>query len=98
MTIFKRIFSLDSIEATRIAESVISELRSRSYEELVKLSVDSERNAIRGSDGIVYNVVAFGIAEPEGVLRVAAAVDNGGLSSLKPLVREFLMQPDGSIM
>ncbi|WKU03001.1 hypothetical protein [Micromonospora sp. HUAS LYJ1] len=98
MAIFKRIFPFDSAEAAKIAEGVISDLRSMPYGELTNLCGDSERSAIRGSRGIVYSVVTFGIMEPNGVLRVSVAVDNGGFSSLKPLVRDFLMKPDGSIM
>lgn len=65
--------------------------RSQSYSETVE---------IRGASGTPYQVQIqlFWDAEPNDVVRVLGAVDDGGLRSFMPLTDDFLMRPDGSLL
>lgn len=98
MRIFKRKSAFDPDEAAKVADGILSELRNSSYAELLSLCESDIRRTITGSRGSDYNVVVYGVMEPDGLLRVTAAVDSGGVSAFKPLVRSFLMRPDGSVL
>jgi hypothetical protein len=59
---------------------------------------DEEVRQVIGEDGARYNVVSYGLADGQGRIRMSVAVDNGGWSAFVPLVRDEIMNPDGTFV
>jgi hypothetical protein len=81
-----------------LAEEALSSLRRRSYDELSSLLDDSIVYEVTGDDGKLYTVEAYAITDADDAIRVCVAVDDGGFSAFKPLVRDFIIRPDGTFV
>lgn len=81
-----------------LAEKALSSLRRQSYDELSPLLEDSISYQVTGDDGKLYNVVAYAVPDIGDAIRVRVAVDDGGFSAFKPLVRDLIIRPDGTFV
>ncbi len=84
-------------EAAELVEAELRKFRSQPYDELQRLRTDVMTYTVRGPSGATYQVEieAFWDSGRPGNLRVMAAIDDGGLSSFRPLCRDFILAPDG---
>lgn len=90
---------LDRGVAARVAESVLGEFKEMGFEELSGMLESSIRRTVQGDDGRDYNVVSYSLPDSENSLRVVVAVDDGRFfSSVRPLVRDFIIRDDGAIV
>jgi hypothetical protein len=93
---------MDSVEAARILEEGVKELREIPYSELRRLVNDREVQTaeIAGASSSQYylEVQAFWDDFSERKVRVIAAIDDGGIRALRPLTRSFIKAPDGSFV
>jgi len=91
---------MDKAEARETLALVMSKLRTRSYDDL-RASVDEPRSEpIAAPSGVMYQleVQVFWDDRQETNLRVMASIDDGGISSFKPLSDDFIIAPDGSFV
>jgi hypothetical protein len=60
----------------------------------------SETHEVTGASGVVYQVESqvFWDGTPEDDIRVMVAIDDGGLSAVKPITDDFIVAPDGSFV
>lgn len=93
---------MDEDEAGTIAAGVLDSLRDKAYQELVSEYRGShEHLRIVGESGTPYEVEieVFWDSGKPGNVRVMVAVDDGGWrATLLPLIAEFIMAPDGSLI
>lgn len=85
--------TLRSNVAEGIAEETLAELQKLSFAQLEPLLDDNKKTVVVGSDGVPYNVVAYALPDLDDSVRVVVAVDDGGRSAFKPLVRDFIVAP-----
>ncbi|MEU4474288.1 hypothetical protein [Micromonospora sp. NPDC023888] len=79
--------------AEKIAERALAELRELPFAQLEPLLDENKKTVVVGSDGVRYNVVTYALPDLGDAVRVVAAVDDGGGSAFKPLVRDFIVAP-----
>ena len=86
--------------ARAIIEDRLKELRKLSYRELVELVGRVSCDCINGADGKEYQVEieARWDSKTGGNVRVIVAVDGPGVSAFKPLIGDFIMSADGSLI
>ena len=91
---------MDKNEAREILAGVISELRTRSREDLRALLGSPYTQEIAGPSETTYQVEvqAFWDDKSERNLRVLGSIDDGGFSAFKPLTDDFIVAPDGSFV
>jgi hypothetical protein len=94
---------MDKREARSILGQRIAELRRESYDSLKAKWLDQpDCEQITGDSGARYQVEIQAFwddhHEPEGNLRVSASIDDGGWRALFPLVEDFIVAPDGSLI
>ena len=91
---------MDKDEAQDLLRAELVRWQERSYSELVERLLDrQEVREVIGPSGAWYQleVQAFWDAQPDGVLRVLGAIDDGrGFRANVPLTDDFLVAPDGS--
>ena len=93
---------MDKQEATSILDGRLDQFRNRSYNEL-KQMVDAKtvkaEEAV-GSSGAKYQIQiqVFWDGKPGANIRVRGAIDDGGWRSFFPLTRDFIMEPERSII
>lgn len=88
---------MNSEEAAALLDAEMEEYRRRSYDQLLRLRNQVEDYAVVGPSGASYGVEvqAFWDSERTRDLRVIASIDGGGISSRRPLCRDFIIAPDG---
>lgn len=82
-------------------EEELAKLRQVTYSQLVARLLDKQENVERvGGTGTRYQIElqAFWDNEPNGNLRVMAAIDDGGWRAFIPLTEAFIRAPDGSFI
>ncbi|MBY8875569.1 hypothetical protein K7640_27440 [Micromonospora sp. PLK6-60] len=84
--------------AARLADARLAEWRRVGYDEWRAMLEDKELRQVVGEDGKRYSVVSYALDDGEGRVRMAVAVDDGGWSAFVPLVRDQLMNPDGTFV
>jgi hypothetical protein len=86
-------------EAIQIAETQISLLQERGYEELTKY-LEPQHEEKRGESGVLYQVETKAVWDGSagGDLRIFVLVDDKGWRAFMPLSREFIVRPDGSVV
>jgi hypothetical protein len=92
---------MDKTEARLVLEEFLRELQQKSYEELQSFISNPVCLERRGPSGVVYQIEyeALWDKEPHQVLRIIAAIDDGGfLSALMPVTAGFLVTPSGEIV
>ena len=88
-------------EASQVGLRYLEQFRDMPYAALIPLmSRQPETVEVRGPSGTLYQIEldVFWDDRPNEVIRVQAAIDDGGLRAFVPLVEEFLRAPDGSFM
>ena len=93
---------MDLIEASRVLDQHIRLLREIPYMALKRLVEGRviEAPEIEGPSGARYylEVQAFWDSQPDGNIRLVAAIDDGGIRAYRPLTRGFIKAPDGSFV
>ncbi|MFG2047329.1 hypothetical protein ACGFIW_07860 [Micromonospora sp. NPDC048935] len=85
--------AFDITVAEKIADQVLAELHELPFAQLEALLDDNKNTVVIGSDGVRYNVVTYALPDLDDSVRVVVAVDDGGRSAFKPLVRDFIVAP-----
>jgi hypothetical protein len=82
--------------ATELAESRLAEWRALGYADWTLLLDNSDLRHVVARDGRRYSVRSTALNDGDGRVRMSVAVDDGGWSSLRPLVHDDIMSPDGT--
>lgn len=93
--------TVDEAEAREIARSIIGTLRDKTYETLVDRYLDAHAHRdVVGASGVEYQVEidAYWDSGEPGDLRVIVAIDDGGWRAFSPLVEDFIIARDGSLV
>jgi hypothetical protein len=87
-------------EARAILTAIVSQLRGKSRDELLRLIDDPQKYDVTAASGVVYQieVEAWWDRHVNADLRVVAAIDDGGWSAFKPICDDFIVAPDGSFV
>jgi len=88
---------MDRQEAVELLEAELEKYRRRSYDELLQLRKLVDDFGVVGPSGTTYGieVQAFWDSKRCRNLRVIASIDGGGISTCRPLCRDFIIAPDG---
>ena len=91
---------MNNSEAKEVLARELATYRSRPYRDLINLLDQSINAEVQAQSGILYQVQiqVFGDERPDGNLRVAGAVDDGGRRASLPLTDSFILAPDGSFV
>ena len=93
---------MNSAEAKALLEAELGKYRSRPYEELAAMVGKSERVEATASSGTWYQIVVQALwddpRKPNTVLRVAGAIDDGGIRAYVPLTDSFLVTSSGEFV
>ena len=92
---------MNSEEALTILRERIRRLRDLSYRELLFYRNNPTAEEVIAPSGQAYQieVEALWDERPDSDLRVIAAIDDGSLrSATLPLVQDFMIRPDGTIV
>ncbi|MEV4845312.1 hypothetical protein AB0K20_19135 [Micromonospora matsumotoense] len=84
--------------AARLADARLAEWRRAGYDEWRAMLDDKDMRQVVGEDGKRYSVVSFALDDGDGPVRMRVAVDDGGWSAFVPLVRDEIMNPDGTFV
>lgn len=91
---------MDSSEAKAILLSESTKYRATSYDDLKGLLGSQDRYEVNGPSGIVcqLEIQAVWDDKPNDILRVIAAIDDGGIRAYMPMIEDFLIAPDGTLV
>ncbi len=91
---------MDTEEARTLLRTELVRYRAKRYDELVTLIENHEHREIVGASGTTYQIqiYAFWDAKPNAVLRVSAAIDDGGVRAYFPMTDDFLVAPSGEFV
>ena len=91
---------MDSAEAKALLLKESAKYRAKSYADLKALLGRQETYEVGGPSGVVYQleIQAFWDDKPNDVLRVRAAIDDGGIRAYMPMIEDFLLAPDGTFV
>jgi hypothetical protein len=89
---------MDKQVAARLADQRLAEWLRLGYADWRALLDSDDLRELVAEDGTRYSVRSSGIDDGDGRVRVRVAVDDGGWSAFVPLVRDEIMNPDGSIV
>jgi hypothetical protein len=91
---------MDSAEAKALLLKESAKYRAKSYAELKALLGRQETYEVGSPSGVVYQleIQAFWDDKPNDVLRVRAAIDDGGIRAYMPMIEDFLIAPDGTFV
>jgi hypothetical protein len=90
---------MDSNEAKALLDRTLEPLAHASREELVALMGEPMTREVAGSSGARYQIEieVFWDDKPGGDIRIAGAIDDGGLRSFVPLTSDLLISPGGRL-
>jgi hypothetical protein len=93
---------MNSAEAKAVLEAELAKYRSRPYGELAAMVGKSERVEATAPSGTWYQIVVQALwddpKKPNTILRVAGAIDDGGIRAYVPLTDSFLVTPTGEFV
>jgi hypothetical protein len=91
---------LNKIEAREVLRAQLQEWRAVTYPELCKKIGHSRRFETTGPSGTWYqgDVRVFWDDKPNGAIRVAGSIDDGGWRAFVPLTDSFILAPDGTFV
>jgi hypothetical protein len=93
---------MNNAEAKAVLEAELAKYRTKPYRELVALIGKSQRTEITAPSGAWYQIAVQTLwddpKKPNDVLRVAGAVDDGGIRAYMPLTDSFLVTPTGEFV
>ena len=91
---------MNKVEARRLLHDQLQPWRERSYADL-RSEIGASRHFERtGQSGTSYqgSVSVFWDDKPNGAIRVAASIDDGGWRAFVPLTDDFILAPDGTFV
>ena len=88
---------MNNVEARGIVVAESAKYRAKGNNALLALLGHQDTYEISGASGAVYRleILALWDDKPSGVLRVRAAIDDGGIRAYVPMIEDFLIAPDG---
>lgn len=89
---------LKNESAAGLAEARLAEWRRVNYGDWRALLDDKDARHATGDDGRRYRVVSYALDDGDGRIRMSVAVDDGTWSAFVPLVRDEIMNPDGTFV
>ncbi|RKF27469.1 hypothetical protein [Micromonospora globbae] len=89
---------LDKEAPARLADARLAEWRRVGYGEWCAMLGDKDVRQVVGEDGKRYSVVSYALDDGEGRVRMSVAVDDGDWSAFVPLVRDEIMEPNGTFV
>ena len=93
---------MNKVEAKTVLENELAKYRAKPYQELVALIGKSKRIDVTAASGAWYQIAVQALwdnpKKPNDVLRVAGAVDDGGIRAYVPLTDSFLVTPTGKLV
>ncbi|MEU7756714.1 hypothetical protein AB0B57_13840 [Micromonospora sp. NPDC049101] len=89
---------LNKETAAALADARLIEWQRLGYGELRELLDEKDVRQVVGEDGKRYSVVSYALDDGDGRIRTSVAVDDGAGSAFVPLVRDQVMNPDGTFV
>ena len=91
---------MNNTEAQQLLDAHLSGYRRRSYRELVAILEQPEDAEIQGPSGATYyvQVQVFWDSKPDGDVRVAGSINDGGWRAFVPLIEDFILAPSGTFV
>jgi len=93
---------MNNAEARSVLEIELAKYRARPYRELVALIGNPRTIEVTGPSGTLYQIEIQALwddpKKTDGVLRVAGAVDDGGIRAYMPLTDTFLLAATGEFI
>ena len=88
---------MNTAEARTLLAAELLRYRAQSYTALQRLIREQDTFEVIGPSGTKYQVeiLAHWDDRPEGDLRVAGAIDDGGFRSFMPVGQDFIVSPTG---
>lgn len=91
---------MDRLEAAKLLQEFLHDLKSRSYRELQELLGNPGCLERPGPSGVIYQIEYEAVWDlaPGGNLRLIASIDDGGLlSAMRPVTSGFSVTPQGEV-
>lgn len=88
-------------EATKIINEVLESFKSKPYSELEEMVGESPvMNEIKAESGTEYQIeiIAYWDTKQGGDIRVLGSIDDMAQSDYDPLLKSFIMTPEGEII
>jgi hypothetical protein len=93
---------MNNVEARSVLEMELAKYRAWPHRELVALIGNPRTIEVTGPSGTLYQIEIQALwddpKKADGVLRVAGAVDDGGIRAYMPLADTFLLAPTGEFL
>jgi hypothetical protein len=91
---------MDDREAAALLQGHLDGYRQRAYSELVGLRGRLQTVELRGASGSSYQVEVevHWDGKPGGAVRVLGSIDDGGVRSLQPISKDFILAPNGTFV
>ncbi|MET7880066.1 hypothetical protein ACPXB1_15495 [Micromonospora sp. DT68] len=89
---------MDKEIAAGLADARLADWRRVDYDGWLTMVDDKDVRQVVGEDGRRYTVVSYAVHDGDGRIRMSVAVDHGGLSAFVPLVRDQIMNSDGTFV
>ena len=91
---------MDNAEARAVLLKESAKYRAKTYADLQSLLGRQDTYEVSGPSGVVYQleIQAFWDDKPNDVLRVRAAIDDGGIRAYMPMIEDFLIAADGTFV
>ncbi|MEU8114225.1 hypothetical protein AB0K35_13715 [Micromonospora sp. NPDC053740] len=89
---------LKNESAAGLAEVRLAEWRRVNYRDWCAMLDDKDVRHAIGDDGKRYHVVSHALDDGDGRIRMSVAVDDGTRSAFVPLVRDEIMNADGTFV
>jgi hypothetical protein len=92
---------MDKVEARELLTEFVENLQKKPYDELLQLISYPICVEVEGSSGAQYQIEyeALWDSEPNGLLRIMASIDDGGLiTAMFPITQSFLVDSDGKTL
>lgn len=89
---------MDKVEAKELLTEFVEDLQKKPYDDLLQLISNPICVEVEGSSGAQYQIEyeALWDSEPNGLLRIMASIDDGGLiTAMFPITLSFLLDSDG---
>ncbi|KOX08414.1 hypothetical protein ACWD6L_04815 [Micromonospora profundi] len=90
--------NVDKEIAAGLADARLADWQCIDHGGWIAVVDDKDVRQVVGEDGRRYNVVSHAVHDGDGRIRMSVAVDDGGLSAFVPLVRDQIMNPDGTFV
>jgi hypothetical protein len=93
---------MNKAEAKAVLDAELAKYRSKPYRELAALVGSSHRIETTASSGNWYQIAVQALwddpKKPNDLVRIAGAIDDGGVRAYVPLTNSFLISPNGELV